>query len=57
MVKLHDGVSYSQLREVDPVHGTVGLTFDSSPLLPGLQLRIAPGMARLFVIETTTGKG
>ena len=56
-MKLHDGVSYSQLREVDPVHGTVGLTFDSSPLLPGLQLRIAPGMARLFVIETTTGKG
>ena len=49
-VALHAGVSYAMLREVDPLHGTLGPTFDSSPLLPGLQLRIAPGMARLFVI-------
>ena len=54
-VALHSGISYSQVLEVDPVHGSLAPVLDSSPLLPGLQLRLAPGMGRLFVI-TPRGK-
>jgi hypothetical protein len=51
-VALHYGISYGQVLEVDPVHGTLAPVLDSSPLLPGLQLRLAPGMARMFVVTT-----
>ena len=50
-VALHTGLSYRMVLEVDPEHGTLAPVLDSSALLPGLQLRIAPGMARLFVID------
>ena len=50
-VVLHMGLSYAMVLEVDPEHGTLAPVLDSSALLPGLQLRIAPGMARLFVID------
>jgi hypothetical protein len=48
-VALHAGISYPQVLEVDPYHGTLAPVLDSSPLMPGLQLRLAPGMARLLV--------
>ena len=35
--------------EVDSVHGRESPVLDDSPLLPGLQLRLDPGMARFFV--------
>jgi len=50
-VDLHAGISYAQVLEVDPVHATLAPVLDSSPLMPGLQLRIAPGMARMLVID------
>ena len=35
--------------EVDPVHGTLSALLDDSPLQPGLQLGLQPGMARFLV--------
>ena len=47
-VDFHPGIDFSAVLEVDPVHGTLAPVLDSSPLMPGLQLRIAAGMARLL---------
>ena len=44
-------VPLASVSEASPLgHGLVPL-MDDSPLIAGLQLRIGPGMARLFVIS------
>ena len=39
----------SGVLEVDPVHATLAPLLDDSPLEPGVQLGLRPGMARLLV--------
>ena len=39
------------LRELDGNSGVVGLAVDDSPLLPGFQVSLLPGDARLFVLR------
>jgi hypothetical protein len=39
----------ARVLEVDPVHGTLAPLMDDSPLYPGLQLGLQPGMARFLV--------
>ena len=43
----HNRVNVSEVNEWT---GAVGLVFDDSPRMPGLQLRLEPGAARLLVV-------
>jgi hypothetical protein len=38
------------LKELDPVHGTTVPALDDSPFLPGFQVSLLPGDARLFFV-------
>ena len=49
-VKLRDGVMGSNVRELDASTGTMRPVRDDSPALPGLQMVLAPGSARLLVV-------
>ena len=46
---LRDGVA-SKLREIDPSTGLLRSVRDDSPGMPGLQMALGPGMARLLVV-------
>ena len=48
-VALRDGVA-AQLREIDPSTGLLRRVRDDSPGMPGLQMALGPGMARLLVV-------
>ena len=39
----------SGVLEVDPIHATLAPLLDDSPLHPGLQIGLKPGMARFLV--------
>jgi hypothetical protein len=49
-VRLADPAAATRLREVDATTGAVRAVRDDSPNLPGLQMALAPGYARLLLL-------
>ena len=49
--RLNQGRNASGVLEVDPTHATLSPLMDDSPLEPGVQLGLQPGMARFLVAK------
>ena len=49
-VRLADPAAAARLREVDVATGAIRAVRDDSPNLPGLQMALAPGYARLLLL-------
>lgn len=55
-VSLFSSVPVALLREVDPATGEIGPVRDESALLPGLQVSLQPGRARLLLLLCPTSR-